>query len=128
MGLWSRQGNWGPAMSIPTVLLSLRVLLSNPNPDDPLLVDVAAEYKEDRALFQYKAAKYTKQYAVGNDTETNHVMTSAESEREGPRIGELKIEHHGFTPVDTEDARTLNGTIRGYNYSFKTNGESNAFL
>ncbi|KAG0040045.1 Ubiquitin-conjugating enzyme E2 T [Podila clonocystis] len=79
-----RQGNWGPAMSIPTVLLSLRVLLSNPNPDDPLLVEVAAEYKEDRALFQHKAAKYTQKYAMGNGTETetiNHVMTHAEIER-----------------------------------------------
>ncbi|KAF9302010.1 hypothetical protein BGZ74_005986 [Mortierella antarctica] len=82
---------------------------------DPLLVEVAAEYKEDRTLFQHKAAKHTKQYAMGNDTETNHVMASAESEREGPRNGELKIEHHGFIHVDTEDARTLNGTIRGYN-------------
>ncbi|KAG0079608.1 Ubiquitin-conjugating enzyme E2 T [Podila epicladia] len=108
-------GNWGPAMSIPTVLLSLRVLLSNPNPDDPLLVEVAAEYKEDRALFQHKAAKYTKQYAMGNDTETNSVMTSAESSREGPGNGRLKVEHHGFAHVDTEDARYFNGTIRVYN-------------
>lgn len=30
-------------MSIPTVLLSLRVLLSNPNPDDPLLVEVVSD-------------------------------------------------------------------------------------
>ncbi|KAF9393348.1 Ubiquitin-conjugating enzyme E2 T [Podila verticillata] len=73
------KGNWGPAMSVPTVLLSLRLLLANPNPDDPLLVEVAAEYKEHRELFRHKAAKYTQQYAKGNDTETNLIMTSAET-------------------------------------------------
>ncbi|KAF9387893.1 Ubiquitin-conjugating enzyme E2 T [Podila verticillata] len=72
------KGNWGPAMSVPTVLLSLRLLLANPNPDDPLLVEVAAEYKEHRELFRHKAAKYTQQYAMGNDTETNLIMTRAQ--------------------------------------------------
>ncbi|KAF8987345.1 Ubiquitin-conjugating enzyme E2 T [Haplosporangium bisporale] len=72
------KGNWGPAMSVPTVLLSLRLLLANPNPDDPLLVEVAAEYKEHRELFRHKAAKYTQQYAKGNDTETNLIMTNNE--------------------------------------------------
>lgn len=30
-------------MSVPTVLLSLRLLLANPNPDDPLLVEVVCD-------------------------------------------------------------------------------------
>ncbi|KAI8348488.1 ubiquitin-conjugating enzyme/RWD-like protein, partial [Mortierella sp. GBAus27b] len=54
------KGTWNPAISIATMLLSLRVLLANPNPDDPLLVDVANEFKENKTLFNEKAREYTR--------------------------------------------------------------------
>ncbi|KAI1295898.1 Ubiquitin-conjugating enzyme E2 T [Mortierella claussenii] len=34
------KGKWGPAISIPTLLTSLVVLLGDPNPDDPLIADI----------------------------------------------------------------------------------------
>lgn len=32
---------WSPALTIPKVLLSISALLSDPNPDDPLVPDIA---------------------------------------------------------------------------------------
>ncbi|KAF9193720.1 Ubiquitin-conjugating enzyme E2 T [Haplosporangium sp. Z 767] len=59
------KGTWGPAISITTMLISLRLLLASPNPDDPLLVDVADEFKAHRDLFLQKAREYTTRYAKG---------------------------------------------------------------
>ncbi|KAF9572570.1 Ubiquitin-conjugating enzyme E2 T [Mortierella alpina] len=59
------KGSWGPAISISTMLISLRLLLATPNPDDPLLVEVANEFKENREIFSLKAKEYTERYATG---------------------------------------------------------------
>ncbi|KAF9910042.1 Ubiquitin-conjugating enzyme E2 T [Linnemannia zychae] len=59
------KGTWKPSISVSTMLMSLQLLLAHPNPDDPLLVDVATEFKENRELFKHKAKEYTKQYATG---------------------------------------------------------------
>ncbi|KAF9278341.1 Ubiquitin-conjugating enzyme E2 T [Mortierella alpina] len=61
------KGSWGPAISISTMLISLRLLLATPNPDDPLLVEVANEFKENRELFLLKAKEYTERYATGSE-------------------------------------------------------------
>ncbi|KAF8931003.1 Ubiquitin-conjugating enzyme E2 T [Dissophora ornata] len=60
------KGTWGPAISITTMLMSLRILLANPNPDDPLLVEVANEFNENRELFNQKAREFTKRFAIEN--------------------------------------------------------------
>ncbi|KAG0288676.1 Ubiquitin-conjugating enzyme E2 T [Linnemannia gamsii] len=59
------KGTWLPSINITTMLISLQLLLAQPNPDDPLLVDVATEFKENRELFKYKAKEFTKNYAKG---------------------------------------------------------------
>ena len=38
-------GSWSPAVSLPSLLLSLRSLLSDPNPDDGLVADISNQYK-----------------------------------------------------------------------------------
>ncbi|KAF9205780.1 Ubiquitin-conjugating enzyme E2 T, partial [Haplosporangium sp. Z 27] len=69
------KGEWNPAISIPTLLTSLIVLLGDPNPDDPLLMEIASEFKENRALFDQKAEFYTKTYAVQSiDDRDEHVQ------------------------------------------------------
>ncbi|XP_043851497.1 ubiquitin-conjugating enzyme E2 N-like [Dromiciops gliroides] len=40
---------WSPTLQIHTVLLSIQVLLSAPNPDDPLANDVAKQWKTNEA-------------------------------------------------------------------------------
>ncbi|KAF9388804.1 Ubiquitin-conjugating enzyme E2 T [Mortierella sp. AD011] len=58
------KGIWCPAISIVAVLTSIIVLLGDPNPDDPLLIEIASEFKENRALFNQKAQEYTRMYAI----------------------------------------------------------------
>jgi hypothetical protein len=40
---------WSPALTISKVLLSVCSLLTDPNPDDPLVPEIARLYKQDRA-------------------------------------------------------------------------------
>uniref|UniRef100_A0A1I8F3Y4 UBIQUITIN_CONJUGAT_2 domain-containing protein n=1 Tax=Macrostomum lignano TaxID=282301 RepID=A0A1I8F3Y4_9PLAT len=45
------QKQWSPALTINKVLLSLTSLLSEPNPDDPLVSDIGKLYKSDNKEF-----------------------------------------------------------------------------
>ena len=45
------------------VLLSILSLLTDPNPDDPLVVDIANIYKNDRKAYNRIAAEWTRKYA-----------------------------------------------------------------
>ncbi|GBC05829.1 hypothetical protein RclHR1_06450007 [Rhizophagus clarus] len=47
---------WSQAHTISKVLISIRELLSDPNPDDPLVPEIAHEYKTDR--YRYDATAY----------------------------------------------------------------------
>jgi ubiquitin-conjugating enzyme E2 D/E len=55
--------NWSPALTISKVLLSLCSLLTDPNPDDPLVVDIADEYVNDREKYNNTARSWTQIYA-----------------------------------------------------------------
>ncbi|KAJ1975911.1 Ubiquitin-conjugating enzyme E2 T [Dimargaris cristalligena] len=44
------KGGWRLALNVSTVLTSLYLLLSKPNPNDPLLAHVAAEFWENQSL------------------------------------------------------------------------------
>jgi len=39
-------------------------LLTDPNPDDPLVPDLAHLYKSDKAKYENMAREWTKKYAV----------------------------------------------------------------
>ena len=50
---------------LPTlVLLSICSLLCDPNPDDPLVPDIARMYKTDRPKYNQLAQEWTKKYAM----------------------------------------------------------------
>jgi ubiquitin-conjugating enzyme E2 D/E len=57
------QSNWSPALTISKVLLSICSLLSDPNPDDPLVSDIARLYRTDRAKHDMLAKQWTEEYA-----------------------------------------------------------------
>ena len=46
------------------VLLSVCSLLTDPNPDDPLVPEIAALYKKDRVKYNQNAKQYTQKYAT----------------------------------------------------------------
>lgn len=54
---------WSPALTIPKVLLSICSLLSDPNPSDPLVPDIAILYVKDRKKYDALAREWTRIYA-----------------------------------------------------------------
>ena len=56
---------WSPALTISKTLLSILSMLSEPNPNDPLMPDIAKQYTEDRRTYEYTARKWTETYAMG---------------------------------------------------------------
>ncbi|KAL3258319.1 hypothetical protein MRX96_016707 [Rhipicephalus microplus] len=55
--------HWTPALTVSDVLLSLWCLLKEPYVDNPADQDVAAVYKENRALYESTARKWTAEHA-----------------------------------------------------------------
>ncbi|KAL6577157.1 hypothetical protein OROMI_011433 [Orobanche minor] len=56
---------WSPALTISKVLLSICSLLTDPNPDDPLVPEIAHTYKTDKAKYEATARSWTQKYAMG---------------------------------------------------------------
>ena len=56
--------NWSPALTISRVLLSISSLLTDPNPDDPLVPEIAKIYKTNREQFNANAKAWTLKMAV----------------------------------------------------------------
>jgi ubiquitin-conjugating enzyme E2 D/E len=56
--------NWSPALTISKVLLCICSLLDDPNPDDPLVPDIAELFKNDRDAYNIKARDTTMVYAM----------------------------------------------------------------
>ncbi|KAE8686743.1 Ubiquitin-conjugating enzyme E2 T [Hibiscus syriacus] len=52
-----------PSLNISTVLRIIRLLLSEPNPDDGLMCEASTEYKYNRQAFDHKARSMTEKYA-----------------------------------------------------------------
>ena len=55
---------WSPALTISKVLLSISSLLTDANPDDPFVPDIAQLYKSDRKTYEKNAKDWTKKYAM----------------------------------------------------------------
>ena len=53
---------WSPALTISKVLLSVCSLLTDPNPDDPLMPDIAKLYKADKERYNAIAREWTMKY------------------------------------------------------------------
>jgi ubiquitin-protein ligase len=55
--------NWSPALTIGKVLISISSLLADPNPDDPLVQNIADLLKTNKLLHDFNAKEYTFKYA-----------------------------------------------------------------
>jgi len=56
---------WSPALTIGKVLLSICSLLTDANPRDPLVPEIANEYINNKKLYEEKARDWTQKYASG---------------------------------------------------------------
>lgn len=55
---------WTPALTLEKVILCISVLLNTPNPDDPLMPEIANQYKKNREQYNKIASEYVKKYAL----------------------------------------------------------------
>ncbi|KAM9828452.1 ubiquitin-conjugating enzyme E2 T isoform X1 [Syngnathus typhle] len=58
------KGAWRPSLNLSTLLTSIQLLMSEPNPDDPLMADIASEFRHNKQLFMQKARKWTEEHAI----------------------------------------------------------------
>ncbi|XP_078493025.1 ubiquitin-conjugating enzyme E2-17 kDa isoform X2 [Ciona intestinalis] len=58
------RSQWSPALTVAKVLLSICSLLCDPNPDDPLVPDIARVFKNDRTKYNDLAREWTRKYAT----------------------------------------------------------------
>ncbi|KAI3714611.1 hypothetical protein L6452_21569 [Arctium lappa] len=65
------KGAWQPSLNISTVLTSIGLLLSEPNPDDGLMCEASREYKYNKQVFDQKARSMTEKHAR-SDASPNH--------------------------------------------------------
>jgi len=58
------RSQWSPALTVSKVLLSICSLLCDPNPDDPLVPEIARLYKTDIQKYNDCAKEWTRKYAM----------------------------------------------------------------
>jgi len=58
------KNRWTPALQIQTVLLSIQVLLSSPNLEDPLNIKVSEHWRDNPEDAYNVALSYTQKYAI----------------------------------------------------------------
>ena len=57
---------WSPALTVAKVLLSVQSLLTDCNPNDPLVTSIANEYLTNREKHDRTAVEWTRRYATPN--------------------------------------------------------------
>lgn len=54
---------WSPSLTLNKLLLSICSLITDPNPDDPLVPEIATLFKTNRELYNQKAKEWTETWA-----------------------------------------------------------------
>ena len=58
------RGAWRPSINLATLMTSIQQLLAYPNPDDPLVAEIADEFRANRRVFDDKARAMVRQHAM----------------------------------------------------------------
>ncbi|XP_039250680.1 ubiquitin-conjugating enzyme E2 T-like [Styela clava] len=78
------QGAWKPSLNISSLLITIQLLMAEPNPDDPLMTDISSEFKCNRNLFNEKAKQWTRKYAMQKmqipTRPKNHIIISSDED------------------------------------------------
>ncbi|KDO50894.1 hypothetical protein CISIN_1g037005mg, partial [Citrus sinensis] len=88
------KGAWQPSLNISTVLTSIGLLLSEPNPDDGLMCEASQEYKYNRQAFDLKARSMTEKYAktgIGGSQESRLEINETVSTHKKPCLINWKL-------------------------------------
>ena len=101
-------GSWKPSINISTLLSSLQLLMNEPNPDDPLMTDIAEEYRHHREAFLATAKAWTAKHAVDDADDaaaaTDESSSEDESDSEDDEEGEeeqdaVRVRRHHFLTI-----------------------------
>lgn len=76
------KSQWSPALTVSKVLNSVRSLLNDPNPDDPLRPEASALFKENRDAYLKKVAKYMWDYALSDEVKEKYKNEKNEKYKE----------------------------------------------
>ncbi|KAI3449244.1 hypothetical protein Pfo_005909 [Paulownia fortunei] len=114
---------WSPALTISKVLLSICSLLTDPNPDDPLVPEIAHMYKTDRAKYEQTARSWTQKYAMESRKQSKSSGRREEKEhrssRDSERSKDADREKHMEKEKDRvkEKEKALEKDVAGYRQS-----------
>lgn len=61
------KGAWKPSHTISSILITIQALMSDPNGDDGLMVDITDEFRRNPGLFRKNAKAWTMQFARGEN-------------------------------------------------------------
>jgi ubiquitin-conjugating enzyme E2 T len=92
------QGCWSPSININTVLLTIRVLMAQPNAEDGLVPDITEEYKRDVNMWKKKALLHSRANAIAKAPEPIETATNTTAAAEGKVAGAA-----GALPVDAKE-------------------------
>lgn len=67
---------WSPSQTLISLMQTLYVLLSNPNPDDPLVPAIAKQYRADRETHNRIAREWTLRYAITESPAATTIATA----------------------------------------------------
>lgn len=100
---------WSPVYTLRTVLVSLQVLLSTPEPSDPQDAEVAKHYLADFDSFQQTARAWTEVYAMAGSS-----SSAADQEHEQAQsTSGTGTGTHGSHSQTTGTSRHTNGSGGG---------------
>lgn len=106
-------GSWSPAVSLPSLLLSIRSLMAEPNPDDGLVPEISELYKRNPAQWTKEAERRTKLDA------TVEKLEQLESD-------EKETKHDDDDDDNVKEANTNTVAANGSNNSNQTQKDSAA--
>ncbi|KAJ3216826.1 Ubiquitin-conjugating enzyme E2 4 [Dinochytrium kinnereticum] len=98
---------WSPALTISKVLLSICSMLTDPNPDDPLVPEIAHVYKTDRSRYEATAREWTRKYSKGGTLKFGGRMKLKEVV-EGPKPHELELHFSDILKAAAEEVGAKN--------------------
>lgn len=59
-----KPGEWSPALTVSSLMVSIISLLTDPNPSSPLRGDIASLYESNRKAHDEQAQEHTRKYAM----------------------------------------------------------------
>uniref|UniRef100_A0A182WYA7 E2 ubiquitin-conjugating enzyme n=2 Tax=Neoptera TaxID=33340 RepID=A0A182WYA7_ANOQN len=87
------RSQWSPALTISKVLLSICSLLCDPNPDDPLVPEIARIYKTDREKYNELAREWTRNCDV---THYHHHLKQQQQQQQQQQLYVLLNPHQQY--------------------------------